>query len=58
MTKGERRRERCSEEQGSRTNLGGGGKRKEPESSRKGNIETLKTGTESRGNHSLCSGLE
>ena len=35
-----------------------GGKRKEPQSSLKGNIKTLKIGTESRGNHSLCSGLE
>ena len=35
-----------------------GGKRKEPKSSRKGNIETLKIGTESRGNLSLCSGME
>ena len=35
-----------------------GKKRKEPKSSRTGNIESLKIGTESRGNHSLCSGLE
>ena len=35
-----------------------GGERKEPQSSLKGNIETLKIGTESRGNHSLFSGLE
>ena len=35
-----------------------GGGRKEPKSSRTGNMESLKIGTESRGNHSLCSGLE
>ena len=35
-----------------------GGKRKEPKSARTGNIESLKIGTESRGNYSLCSGLE
>ena len=31
---------RCSIEQGARPNLGGGGERKEPKSSLKGNIET------------------
>ena len=35
-----------------------GGERKEPQSSLKGNMETLEIGTESRGNHRLCSGLE
>ena len=35
-----------------------GGERKEPKSSLTGNIESLKIGTESRGDHSLCSGLE
>ena len=35
-----------------------GGKRKEPKSSWTGNIESLKIGTESRGIHSLCSGME
>ena len=35
-----------------------GEKSKEPKSYLKGNIESLKIGTESRGNHSLCSGLE
>ena len=30
----------------------------EPNPARTGNIESLKIGTESRGNHSLCSGLE
>ena len=35
-----------------------GGKRKEPKSSRTGNIESLKIGTESRGIHNLCSGME
>ena len=34
------------------------GERKEPNSARTVNIEFLKIGTESRGNHSLCSGLE
>ena len=57
-TNGERRRARCAEEQGARRNLGGGGERKEPKSSRTGNIESLKIGTESRSIHSLCSGME
>ena len=35
-----------------------GGKGKNQKSSRTGNIESLKIGTESRGTHSLCSGLE
>ena len=35
-----------------------GGESKEPKAYLTGNIESLKIGTESRGNHSLCSGLE
>ena len=35
-----------------------GGKRKGPEPSQKGIHRILKIGTESRGNNSLCSGLE
>ena len=36
----------------------GGGKGRNQRSSRTGNIETLKIGPESRGIHSLCSGME
>ena len=56
-TKGERRRARFSGEQGARTNLGGE-KRKEPKIISDGKHRILKIGTESRGNHSLCLGLE
>ena len=56
-TKGERRRARCAEEQGARTNLGGG-KKEGTKIISDGKHIILKTGTESRGNHSLCSGLE
>ena len=56
-TKGERRWARCSVEKGARTNLGGGGKEGTQIIS-EGKHRTLKIGTESRGNHSLCSGLE
>ena len=55
--KGERIRARCSGEQGTRTNLGGGGKEGTKLIS-DGKHRILKIGTESRGNHSLCSGLE
>ena len=57
-TKGERRRARCSSSKAPGRISEGGGERKEPNSARTGNIESLKMGTESRGNHSLCSGLE
>ena len=46
-----------SVEQGARTNLGGGGKEGTKIIS-DGKHRILKIGTESRGNHSLCSGLE
>ena len=57
-TKGERRRARCSVEQGTRASLGGEEKRKEPKIISDGKHRILKIGTESRGNHGLCSGLE
>ena len=55
-TKVERGRARCFVEQGTRTNLGGG----EKEGTKiilDGKHRILKIGTESRGNHSLCSGF-
>ena len=57
MAKGERRRARCSGEQGAQTNIGGG-KKEGTQIISEGKHRTLKIGTESRGNHSLCSGLE
>ena len=56
-TKGDRRWARCSVEQGTRTNLRGGGKEGTKIIS-DGKHRILKIGTESIGNHSLCSGLE
>ena len=54
--KGERRQERCSVEQGTRTNLGGGEKEGTKIIS-DGKHRILKIGTESRGNHSRRSGF-
>ena len=52
-TKGDRIRSRCSGEQGTRTNLGEGGKEGTKIIS-DGKHRILKIGTESRVNHSLC----
>ena len=57
MTKRERIRARCSVEQGTRMNLGGG-KKEGTKLISDGRHRILKIGTESRGNHNLCSGLE
>ena len=50
--KGERRQARCSGEQGTRTNLGGGEKEGTKIIS-EGKHRILEIGTESRGNHSM-----